>query len=232
MFNVTHHYAVFSSLLSLPLTSIPIFRLQKVELTQAEQSTGRSMCALRAKGGMNVWLFDFVTTWLCEWVTMWLCDRVTMWLGDYVTVTMWLSEHVTVWLWLTDWLTIWLCDYVTVWLWLCDCVTRWLCDGDYVAKWACDCVTVTDYVTVWLCDRVTVTMWLWLCDYVTVWLLLCRPVAQRASSTLIGLTKVGLRTPVNFTLMTNIKNVSETSASTHYWSVLGQGRFRRSYGSV
>jgi hypothetical protein len=168
-----------------------------------------------------VWLYDCGT---CDCVTMWLllCDCVTMWVYDYVTV------------WLCDCVTVWLCDYVTVRL--RDCVTMSLCDCDYVLMWSlnmwlCDCVTMwlCDYVTVWLCDLWLcdcVTMWLfdWLYDYVTVTTWLCCPVAQHASSTHIGLTKLGLCTPATCSLMTNTKNVSETSALTHYWSVQAPGK--------
>jgi hypothetical protein len=55
-------------------------------------------------------------------------------------------------------------------------------------------------------------------------MLLCRSVAQRARGTRIGLTKVGLCTPATCTLMTNIENVSETSALTHYWSAQAPGK--------
>jgi hypothetical protein len=189
MFKVTNNYAAFSSLLSLPLTSIPIFRPQKVQLTQVVHP--QITVSFKRK-----YQNDYVIVWLCNCVPMWL---VTVWLYDCETVSLCDYATATVWLWLRDcftmklgdYVTMWPCDYVTVWLcdlWSCDYVTRRLCDCAIV--WLRDCVTVTmrlcgyltDYVTcdyvavtMWLCDYLTdyVTMWLWLCNCVTMWLWLC-----------------------------------------------------------
>jgi hypothetical protein len=178
-----------------------------------------------------MWLCGYVNVWL----SMWLCDYVIMWL-----LNVWICDAVSTWRW--DYVTRWLCDCNCVTVWLCDymnvrpcdCVTMWLCDYDL---WLCNCVTIRlcEYVimwllNMWLCDGDYVTAWLcnyltpWLRDYVTVTMLPFRPVAQRASSTRIGLTKVGLCTPATFYLMTNIKNVSEISGLTHYWSFQAPGQ--------